>query len=230
MRSLLIRFKDCEGGGILEPILREKGYRITYHNAYDTRIHLVPEAHLMFDLVVLLGGPQTVVGTENDSFFAPYFELTENMIATPGRKVIGICLGSQIIAKVLGAKVFKGDKGVEVGFSPVKILKPTSPVFQGITDKSLHAFHLHEDSFTLPEGAAHLLESDLYPLQMFSYKDKAFAIQAHFEPNLEMLEVWRIVHKDFIAQGGSLPKDLREDFSKMSANGKLLFQNILGIK
>ncbi len=230
MRSLLIRFKDCEGPGIIESILRQKGYRITYHNAYDTRIHLVPEAHLMFDLVVLLGGPQSVVGNLNDDFFAPYYELTENMIETTGRKVIGICLGSQIIARVLGAVVSKGDKGPEVGFSPVQILNPKSPVFQSISEQTLHAFHLHEDTFTLPNGAEHLLKSEKYEMQMFSYKNKAFAIQAHLEPTLGMLEVWRTVHKDFIAQGGGLPKDIKDDHLKMTTNGNLLFQNIIGIK
>lgn len=228
MRSLIVRFKDCEGPGILEGILKKKGYRITYHNAYDRRIQIVPEAHLMFDLVILLGGPQSVVGTKEDDFFSPYYSLAENMIDTSGRKLIGICLGSQIIAKVLGAKVEVGAKGPEVGFSEVQVQKKDSPVFQGVPSEFL-GFHLHEDSFDLPKGSEHLLSSALYPNQMFSFKNKAFGIQVHLEPTLEMLEIWRQVHAPFIQKAGALPKDLRKEADALKEIGTKVFENILGI-
>ncbi|TGN14340.1 type 1 glutamine amidotransferase [Leptospira ilyithenensis] len=229
MRSLMIRFKDCEGPGVLEHVLREKGYRVSYHNAYDEKLQLHPSAHLNFDLIVLLGGSQTVADDSNDSFFAPYYELVESVLVTPGRKLIGICLGSQIIARVLGGKVIVGDKGPEVGFAPVKIKNKSNRIFAGIDSSEIQAFHLHEDVFAIPEGADHLLEGGFYPNQMFSYKDKAFAFQTHIEPTLPMLRVWQDVHKEFIAKGAGDFSKLAEDQKTMESSAKIVFRNILNI-
>ncbi len=229
MRSLLIRFKDCEGPGILETVLREKGYRISYHNAYDKHVHLMPEAHLNFNLIVLLGGPQSVADPSMDSFFAPYYELVESMLATEGRKMIGICLGSQILAKVLGGSVTVGEKGPEVGFSPLRIKDKSHPIFQGIFSSEIQAFHLHEDVFSIPNGATHLLEGSYYPNQMFSYGNKAFAFQTHLEPTLPMLRVWQGVHREFIAKGNGDFSDIAAKQSAMEETGKIIFRNILNI-
>ncbi|WP_411823685.1 type 1 glutamine amidotransferase [Leptospira sp. 'Mane'] len=229
MRSLLVRFKDCEGPGILEPVLREKGYRISYHNAYDERIQLYPAAHLNFDLIVLLGGPQTVADHSNDEFFAPYYDLVENTLVTSGRKLIGICLGSQIIARVLGGKVTVGEKGPETGFSPVKIKDKSNPIFANIESSEIQAFHLHEDVFEIPPSADFLLEGGFYPNQMFSYGNKAFAFQTHIEPTLPMLRVWQDVHKEFISKGNGDFSNLVEDQKKMESTAKIVFRNILNI-
>ncbi|TGL60060.1 type 1 glutamine amidotransferase [Leptospira ognonensis] len=227
MRALCVRFKDCEGPGIIESVLRENGYRVSFHNAYDLRVQLLPEAHLNFNLIVLLGGPQSVTDPDLDSFFQPYYMLVKNMMANHGRKLIGICLGSQIIAKALGAEVFVGDKGPEVGFSPMKIRDVTHPIFKGINQPEIQAFHLHEDTFSIPKGATHLLESDLYKNQMFAVENKVFAFQAHIEPTLPMLEVWKNVHKDFIAQGNGDFKNLAEKQKEMETSARIIFRNIL---
>jgi GMP synthase-like glutamine amidotransferase len=229
MRALFIRFLDCEGPGILEPILREQGYRISYHNAYDKRLQIMPEAHLNFDFIAMLGGPMSVTDPKMDSFFRPYLELAENMIITPGRKLLGICLGSQIIAKALGADVYAGDKGPEVGFAPVELMDRADSVFQGITSSHIQAFHLHEDTFALPHGAKHLLSSNHYPNQMFSYENNAYALQTHLEPTLSMLQVWLTVHKEFISQGKGDFTDLAAKQSEMEKSVRVVFQNIINI-
>lgn len=227
MRALCVRFKDCEGPGIIEPVLRENGYRVSFHNAYDPKVQLLPEAHLNFNLIVLLGGPQSVTDSSLNSFFQPYYLLVKNMMATSGRKLIGICLGSQIIAKVLGAEVLVGDKGPEVGFSPMKIKDVTHPIFNGINKTEIQAFHLHEDTFSIPKGAIHLLESELYKNQMFAIENKVYAFQAHIEPTLPMLEVWKNVHKDFIAKGNGDFTDLSAKQKEMEATARIIFRNIL---
>ncbi len=229
MRAVFIRFIDCEGPGILEPILREKGYRISYQNAYDTRVHLMPEIHLNFDLIVMLGGPQSVADPNHQEFFKPYYEIVENVVAMPNRKLIGVCLGSQIIAHALGANVRPGTKGPETGFSDLQILKPEHPIFAGIKSESIKAFHLHEDIFDIPVGAEHLLSSEFYANQMFSYKNRIFAFQTHIEPTLGMLQVWQNVHKDFIAKGKGDFSNLESKQKEMEESAKTIFRNIINL-
>jgi GMP synthase-like glutamine amidotransferase len=227
MRALCVRFKDCEGPGVLESVMRENGYRVSYHNAYDERIQLMPETHLNFDLVILLGGPQSVIDPALDSFFRPYYQLVTSMLATDGRKLIGICLGSQIIAKVLGAEVTVGNNGPEVGFSPVKIKDRNHSIFNGIVGDEMQAFHLHEDTFSIPAGAKHLLENDFYKNQMFAFENKAYAFQTHIEPTLPMLEVWLTVHKEFISKGKGDFTNLSAKQAEMESAARILFRNIL---
>ncbi|TGM31787.1 type 1 glutamine amidotransferase [Leptospira biflexa] len=229
MRAVIIRFIDCEGPGILEPILREKGYRISYQNAFDSRVQLMPEIHLNFDLIIMLGGPQSVADPDEQEFFKPYYEIVENVAVLPNKKLIGICLGSQIIARALGANVRPGTKGPETGFSDLQILKPEHPIFSGLNIESILAFHLHEDIFDIPVGAEHLLASEFYANQMFSYKNKIFAFQTHLEPTLEMLDVWQNVHKEFIAKGTGDFSNLKSKQKTMEESAKILFRNIINL-
>lgn len=227
MRSLIVRFKDCEGPGILLDSLKERNYRISYHNAYDTRIQPIPDAHLIFDLVVLLGGPQSVADPALYSFFEPWFNLVRYVSSMPNRKMIGICLGSQIIAKALGGEVSVGEKGPEVGFSYVSV-QETHPVLNGTS--SFPAFHLHEDVFTIPKGGKHLLKSEMYPNQMFSFQDRIFGIQCHLEVTAPMLQVWKGVHADFIRSAGWVPGPDTESLrSQMETSGRSIFNAILDL-
>lgn len=227
MRSLIVRFFDSEGPGILEPILREKGYQITYHDAYKKGLQLMPKAHLVFDRIILLGGPQSVYDPELEDFFEPYLELVENAISQPDKKVIGVCLGSQIIAKALGGEVFPGEKGPETGFGYANVLKPNQGVFEGISEISIPTFHLHGDTFTIPNGAELLLSSEMYPNQMFSYKNKIYAIQCHFEPTIPMLKVWEKIQAEFLKKGQGMGGNIEEQQPTMERFAKILFQNIL---
>nr|HNI27463.1 type 1 glutamine amidotransferase [Leptospiraceae bacterium] len=140
MRSLIVRFADCEGPGILAGILKEKKYTVTYHDAFRSGLELIPSAHQMFDLVVFMGGPASIADPSQNSFFLPYFRLAENVLKIQNSRMIGICLGAQLLAKVLGAEVKKGDRGPEVGFGDAEILHH-DPVFQGIPGKAIPVFH-----------------------------------------------------------------------------------------
>ncbi|AYV54145.1 type 1 glutamine amidotransferase [Leptospira kmetyi] len=227
MRSLIVRFKDCEGPGILLDSLKERNYRITYHNAYDPRIQPLPDAHLVFDLIVLLGGPQSVADPALSHFFEPWFDLVRYAASMPNRKVIGICLGSQIISKALGGEVKRGEKGPEVGFYDVQIQEPHS-VLNGTT--SFPAFHLHEDVFSIPKGAKHLLKSEMYSNQMFSFQDRIFGIQCHLEVTAPMLHVWKGVHADFIRSAGWVPgPETENQRSQMETSGRKIFDAILDL-
>lgn len=221
---------DCEGPGIIEDSLRRANYKITYHDAYKKSQHLVPESQQIFDLIVLMGGPKSVYDPKEQAFFKPYIDLVENAISIPGKKVLGICLGAQILAKALGATVEQGSKGQEIGFSNVSILNSSHPVFKGINEKQITAFHLHGDTFNLPQGTEHLVSSDKYENQMFVYKDKGYGIQCHFEVTYPMLEVWWNVHKEIPKTIGPISNEIKNKQKEMEANARILFDNIIASK
>jgi GMP synthase-like glutamine amidotransferase len=185
--------------------------------------------HLQFDLVVLLGGPQSVANPKEAEFFKPYFELVQNISLLPKKKCIGVCLGSQIIAKALGGDVKPGDKGPEVGFSPVAVTKPDHPIFKGVSEKMIQAFHLHEDVVTLPTNAELLLKGDMYPNQLFAIHNRIFGFQTHLEPTLAMLQVWMEVHEEFIAKGNGDFSNMATKHSQMMAPAQKIFRNIINL-
>jgi GMP synthase-like glutamine amidotransferase len=175
-----------------------------------------------------MGGHHSVANLNEQKFFEPFYKLVEYSLALPKTKIIGICLGAQIIAKVLGSQVVKGDKGAEVGFGKAKIISSPHPVFKGINTSEIDVFHLHEDTFAIPKDATHLLSSDIYASQMFSYKDRAFGIQCHIEPTYSMLEVW---HKRFssISPVVKLGDDARKLISSVNSTGKIILENIINL-
>lgn len=221
---------DCEGPGIIEDSLKKANYKITYHDAYKKGLQLVPESHQIFDMIVLMGGPKSVYDPKDQVFFKPYLNLVENSLAISGKKVLGICLGSQILAKVLGANVEKGQNGLEVGFSKVSIINSAHPIFQGITSSHITAFHLHGDTFNLPQGTERLMASDKYENQMFTYGNKGYGIQCHFEVTYPMLQVWWNIHKEIPKTIGTISNEIKIKQQEMEANARILFDNIIASK
>lgn len=229
MRCLIVRFIDCEGPGIFEEVLREKGYAITFHDAYKKGLSLVPEAHQVFDLILLMGGPQSLANPEEKSFFKPYLNLVEDALALTGHKVVGVCLGAQIIAKVLGEEIRKGEKGKEFGFGTVQITQPNHPVFKGVDVTTLPVFHFHEDTYNLPKDATELLKSEMYANQMFVYKNQALGIQCHIEMTLDLLDGWRKRFSDVAKLIPSVNDKIKTDVTNIQKYGKQIFENILSL-
>lgn len=225
MRSLIVRFLDCEGPGIIETSLKEAGYKVTYHDTYKKGLQLVPESHQIFDCIVLMGGPQTVYDPNQEEFFQPYFDLVENAMQIKGKKILGVCLGSQIIAKVLGAKVMKGGKGSELGFGNIKLVDKTHPLLSKIPTSELKTFHLHEDTFELPTGAKLLASSEKYQNQMFVYEKDTVGIQCHFEVTSSMLPTWWSRHKLNKSIGEFKPSYI-EETNSMNRDAKIIFDTI----
>ena len=101
--------------------------------------------------------------------------------------VLGICLGSQLIAKTFGAKVYRGVK-TEIGFYNDLKISTDSRFFSNFKNP-FTVFHWHADTFDLPEGAVRLVSSEHYPNQAFQYKS-AIGLQFHLEVNEKMVNLW----------------------------------------
>jgi len=104
--------------------------------------------------------------------------------------VLGLCLGSQLMAKALGAKVY-ANRVKEIGWSPVGLLPAAAedPLFAGCGPVQT-VFQWHGDTFDLPAGAVHLAESPLCGNQAFRYGPRAWALQFHIEMTPAMIDDW----------------------------------------
>jgi GMP synthase (glutamine-hydrolysing) len=136
------------------------------------------------DWVIVMGGPMNIY--EDDKY--PWLNSEKHFIEAAIEKnkvVIGICLGSQLIADVLGSKVYKGQEK-EIGWYPITMTPEAknSSVFAAIP-QSINVFHWHGDTFDLPSDAVRLAYSEACANQAFIYADKVLGLQFHLESTKE---------------------------------------------
>lgn len=132
-----------------------------------------------FDLLIIMGGPMSV----NDEKKYHWQHAEKNLIEgaiNHGKQVLGICLGSQLIAKVLGSKVYP-NKYKEIGWFPVRMNENAENTHLHFFPKEFITFHWHGDTFDLPAGAVHLAQSEAALHQAFTYGDNVVALQFHPE-------------------------------------------------
>lgn len=123
-----------------------------------------------FDFLVIMGGPMAVYDEQSHPWLIEEKQLIQKAIKA-GKLVLGICLGAQLIAEALGAKVKKLDYE-EIGWYPIKWLD---------SDEHMNVFHLHSDGFEIPKGAQLLASSEAHKNQAFSFDKNIIALQFHVE-------------------------------------------------
>jgi GMP synthase (glutamine-hydrolysing) len=130
--------------------------------------------------LVVMGGPMSVYEGDRYPFLRDELRLIESAMRDDA-PVLGVCLGSQLIAAALGAEVKSGGRK-EIGWHAVKLTDDAflDPLWKGI-ESSFPAFHWHGDVFTLPAGATLLASSQLTPRQAFRYGKTTYAILFHLE-------------------------------------------------
>lgn len=200
-----VAFEDL---GSFEQILREEGFDIEYLcAASDDLDEISPETD---DLLIILGGPISVNDIDEYPFIQTELEmLTERLEAD--KPTLGICLGAQLIAKALGAKVYPGQHK-EIGWSPIQLDDAGSrSALRYLVGDEVYVLHWHGETFDLPEYAEHLASSEHYANQAFSY-GKALALQFHPEVTRRDLEQWYVGHSGEIHQTeGISVNQLRDD-------------------
>ena len=143
-----------EGLGSIEPWLESNGYELTNTRFFESADLPDPKA---IDLLVVMGGPMSV----NDEDKFPWLALEKQFvreIIESGKRVVGICLGAQIIANAMGAKVFH-NPGKEIGWFPIHTVASIyASVFNFPPSETV--FHWHGETFDLPPGARRLAKSE----------------------------------------------------------------------
>lgn len=200
--------------GTLEQMFRSDGFEIEKVNAQQDGA--VPTTSKGYAAVVILGGPMAVYDN------LPYLQKEQDLIKDAIKNntpVLGVCLGSQLIAQAAGGKVYKGKKK-EIGWSSVYITPASSnDIFREVTDKTIRVFQWHGDTYDLPSNAKMLAYSDLYP-QAFRI-GSAVGVQFHLEVDKPMIESWiREYNAEMKAERIDpskilpSPKDLEELFAR----------------
>ncbi|MBS1211035.1 MAG: glutamine amidotransferase class-I [Proteobacteria bacterium] len=207
--ALAITHVSFEDLGGLAGALQQAGFRIDYRDAATADLKAIdPETP---DLLVVLGGPIGVYEQTLYPFLADELALLRQRLA---RKLptLGICLGAQLMASALGAKVYPGSNGKEIGWSPVfppATAEAGNPL-QTLFAAGLKVLHWHGDTFDLPAEARLLASSARYPHQAFAVGDHALAFQFHPEVQALGLERWYVGHACELSQAGVDVPALRE--------------------
>ncbi len=231
MRALVLQHIACEPPGEFEDVLLERG-------AEMHRVELDEGEPLPgwrgFDVIVAMGGPMSV----NDEHEHPWLADEKRLIreaVEAGTPFWGACLGVQLLASSLGARVYAGDLP-EVGVLPVTLTAEgrADPVLGALGDDAL-TLQWHGDTFDLPDGAVRLAGSPAYPNQAFRYGDAAYGVQFHLEVSREMAREWATVpaYTDYLERtlGPGSTERLFADFDaneeRMRASARTVFERFV---
>lgn len=180
MHALCLQHVPFEGPGVFEAALAARGVSLERR--------LVPKDGLpkdLGDLLIVMGGPMSVNDPE------PWIAEETDFIGSAllaGRSVLGVCLGSQFMAKALGSPVRPGP-ALEIGKTRIRLTEEgkTDPVFGRFPDQ-LSVFEWHGEAFDLPHGCTRLAESDAVPVQAFRWGMKAYGLLFHLEIEIAGIE------------------------------------------
>lgn len=137
-----------------------------------------------FDMLVIMGGVMGVYEEEKYDWLKEEKLFIKNSIAN-NKKVFGVCLGAQLIAEALGAKVYPHTKK-EIGWFEIEKVQPHK--FTEHLPQTLTTFHWHGDTFNLPENAIHIFKSQACSQQGFVYNDQVIGLQFHMEVRKDLLD------------------------------------------
>jgi GMP synthase-like glutamine amidotransferase len=174
MNVQVLQHAPFEGLAVIGSLLEAKGASIKAARLFETPV--LPSL-AGIDLVIAMGGPMSV----NDETEFPWLIDEKRFIREAVRKgipVLGVCLGSQLIASALGARVYRNSQK-EIGWFPVTSAHPSGEAFQ--FPEKLEVFHWHGETFDLPTGAVHLAQSEACKHQAFQVGRRTIGLQCHLE-------------------------------------------------
>lgn len=231
-RLLVFQHVAYEILGTLDPLLRDAGFRIKYVN-FERHPDAEPNLD-SYDGLIVLGGPMNVDEVQDYPNLVTEVNLIKLAIDNE-MPILGVCLGSQLLAKALGAKVTKNSEK-EIGWYDVSSTSEgqEDPLISNFTQTE-KIFQWHGDTFDLPKGAKLLASSPLCKNQAFKYGDNVYGFQFHLEVDKPMIERWLRVpgHKKEIEEldGKIDPEQIKSDtpeyISRLNDLSNSVFGNFL---
>lgn len=166
------------------PSIIQKWADLNGHNLNKTNFRIndsIPNTDL-FDVLIVLGGPMSI----NDESKYPWLKNEKKSIdrcLNEGKKVIGICLGAQLLANVLGSEIYRCETP-EIGWHKIYFSENKQNYeFLNFFPQYLITFHWHSETFDLPKSCSQIAYSDACENQIFTYGDIAIGFQCHLEQN-----------------------------------------------
>jgi GMP synthase-like glutamine amidotransferase len=184
---LAIQHVPFEGPGLIAAVAARRGVTLEVCHVY--RGQSLPPADALGGLVVM-GGPMGVCDRAEHPHLLAERELITAMVHAV-RPVLGVCLGAQLLADALGARVFKGPQA-EIGVGNVSLTPAgrRDPVLGAAGLERLPVMHWHQDTFELPRTATWLAHSARYPHQGFRVGQRVYGLQFHVEVDRELASGW----------------------------------------
>jgi len=230
VRALVLQHIACEPPGVFEDVLRERGAEL--HRVELDEGDPLPDWR-EFDSIVAMGGPMAATDDAELPWLADEKRLISESVRA-GTPFWGVCLGVQLLAASLGARVYPGLEP-EVGLLPVTLTDEArdDPVFADAPTE-LVALQWHGDTFDLPEGAVRLASSPAYPNQAFRIA-RAYGVQFHLEVSAAMAREWAEVPEYVSSLERTLGREggpaflaaIEDRAEEMRANGRTLFERWL---
>lgn len=188
-RVLIIQHVDHEGPGTIRGALR--GFEVDILKVYRER---VPRSLDGYSALVVLGGPMGVYEEDRHPFLSDEMRLIEHAVKR-GIPTLGVCLGSQLIARAAGARVYKG-KAKEIGWYDISLTPEgkRDPLLLGLPS-TLEVFQWHGDTFDIPTGGVCLASSALFANQAVRV-GSAYGFQFHLEVTADMVSEWIEVNRE----------------------------------
>lgn len=233
-RILVFQHVAAEPLGTLDPLIRRRGHRIRFKN-----FERHPDAQLNVDRyrgLVVLGGPMNVDEHPQRTHLVNEMRAIERMLEQ-GKPVLGICLGAQLLAHVLGAPVVRNPVQ-EIGWYPLEktVDGMADPVLAPLAAQT-PVFQWHGCRFDIPNDAVHLARSAQCEQQAFRYGDNAYGFQFHLEMDERLVERWLSTptYREELADSG-LPHDeqairaqTQQHIAAMQQQADAVFNNFLDL-
>ncbi len=227
MKPILI-IQNCaiESGGTILDYFNQKA--ISYQVFHSHTNAEFPDVE-NFEAVICLGCPHSVATNMEHAYLRSLYSYVTNIVRE-NKPYLGICFGSQILAKVLGASVAP-NKVKEIGTYKMTLTQDgkQDALFDGISEK-FFAFHWHGDTFQIPFGAIHLATSEDCKNQAFR-KNRAYGIQFHFEADINEVPKWCDAYAEELAKFGKTKDEIissyQEKFESVKADNFQLLENFL---
>jgi GMP synthase (glutamine-hydrolysing) len=204
MQCLALRHLAFEDLGLFEPLLKARGFEVDYRQAGVKPLNA--EEWRSADLVVVLGGPIGAYETAHYPWLSEQIDGLRQRLALQ-RPTLGLCLGAQLMARALGARVYPGPTK-EIGWAGITLSEAGRQSCLAAL-AGTPVLHWHGDTFDLPAAATLLASTALTPNQAFSIGTQALGLQFHPEADPAGIEAWLIGHACELGQAGIDVRDLR---------------------
>jgi GMP synthase (glutamine-hydrolysing) len=220
---LAVRHVAFEDLGLLGPLLAARGYDIHLHDAgvdrFDAQTLVAP------DLLVVLGGPIGVYETDAYPFIVDEIAAIAARLES-NKPMLGVCLGAQMMAAALGARVAPGPVK-EIGWAPLSLTAAGQASALAPLGDNNPVLHWHGDNCELPESCERLAATAHCPVQAFQRTPSQLALQFHLETEPARFETWLVGHTVELGKAGIDPREVRRQVHTLGPATRALGSKVL---